>query len=103
VSTGQEALDVCREEKPDLILMDIFMPGDFSGIETTRLLKGDSKTHDSKVIMLTSSTGTKQEALNARTDDYLVKPFSPLELLRKIDGFFDENLLSNHSEHTESI
>ncbi len=92
VPTGQEALEVSREKKPNLIFVDIYMPGDLSGIEATRLLKSDVETQDSKVIILTASNGTNQEALNAGADDYLVKPFSPLELLDKIGGFLDNDV-----------
>lgn len=102
-STAQEALDLSQDKKPDLILMDIFMPGDFGGLEATRMLKGDAKTRGSKIIVLTASNGTKQEALNAGADDYLVKPFSPLELLYKIDGLVEGDLLPDHAEQTGSL
>lgn len=85
--SGQDALTVAREHKPDLILMDIMMPGDLNGTETTRILKSDPETKYSKVVMLTGKEGTQviTEALDAGADGFFAKPFSPLELLRKIE------------------
>lgn len=85
--SGVDALTVARERKPDLILMDIMMPGDLNGTETTRMLKSDPETWDAKVVMLTGKEGAhvKDEALAAGADCFFGKPFSPLELLRKIE------------------
>lgn len=83
--TGQEALEIARQKAPDLILMDIMMPGNLSGTEATRILKADAQTKDSKVIILTCSDQTREEAMNAGADGYLLKPFSPLELRETMD------------------
>ena len=88
--TAEDALVISRKKRPDLILMDIMMPGTLSGIEATRILKSDVRTKQSKVIILTSSSTAKEEATNAGADSYFSKPFSPLELLRKIDEFLGE-------------
>jgi len=85
--TGEDALVISRKIRPDLILMDIMMPGDLNGIEATRMLKADVRTKQSKVIILTSSGTLKEIAMSAGADAYFSKPFSPLELLRKIDEF----------------
>jgi len=83
--TGEDALVISRKMKPDLILMDIMMPGDLNGIEATRILKSGVRTKQLKVIVLTSNSTLKKEAMDAGADAYFSKPFSPLELLRKID------------------
>ncbi len=85
--SGLDALAVARSQKPDLILMDIMMPGGLNGTEATRMLKSDPATKYSKVLMLTGKEGTKvmNEALDAGADGFFVKPFSPLELLLKIE------------------
>ncbi len=85
--TGEDALVISREKKPDLILMDIMMSGPLDGLETTRILKSDEMTNKSKVIVLTANGTTKEEAINAGADAYFSKPFSPLELLHQIDEF----------------
>jgi two-component system, OmpR family, phosphate regulon response regulator PhoB len=71
--------------------MDIRMPGDMNGLDATRLLKADARTNRSKIIVLTSSTGARDEAMNAGADVYLAKPFSPLGLLQKIDELIEKD------------
>jgi CheY-like chemotaxis protein len=96
--TGEDALVISRKIRPDLILMDIMMPGDLNGIEATRMLKADVRTKKSKVIILTSSGTLKELAMSAGADAYFLKPFSPLELLRKIDEFLGETYLGRSEE-----
>ncbi|MEI8181920.1 MAG: response regulator [Desulfomonile sp.] len=85
--TGEEAVSLARQFKPSMILMDIMMPGAIDGLEATHILKADSRTQDAKVIILTSKDSIQniEEAMNRGADAYLSKPFSPLELLHKID------------------
>lgn len=77
-----EKLDI---HQADLILMDWMLP-DASGIELTKQLKNDDLTADIPIIMLTAriEERDKVEGLNAGADDYVVKPFSPLELIARI-------------------
>jgi two-component system phosphate regulon response regulator PhoB len=84
---GQEAIEAARKEKPDLIIMDIMMPGDIDGIEATRVLKNDPETKDSTIIMLTAKGQEfdKEKGLEAGADDYLTKPFSPLDLIKRVE------------------
>ena len=74
------------------------MPGALSGIEATRNLKADVRTKQSKVIILTSSSTLKELAMSAGADAYFLKPFSPLELLRKIDEFLGETYFGRREE-----
>jgi two-component system, OmpR family, phosphate regulon response regulator PhoB len=85
--TGQDALTVAREQRPDLIVMDVVMPGAPNGTEATRILKSDPDTKSSKVLILTGKSGpvVEEEAMRAGADAFLTKPFSPLELLWRID------------------
>jgi len=83
---GEEALKIAQEEKPALILLDIMMPG-MDGFEVCKRLKSNSETKSSYIIMLTAK-GQKQnieKGYAVGTDDYFVKPFSPMELLNKIE------------------
>jgi len=85
VLTGEEALDSIREKKPDLILLDLMLPG-VDGFEVCRQLKRDEQTRDIPVVMLTA----KGEDIDVVTglelgaDDYIVKPFSPRILIARI-------------------
>ena len=75
------------QQKPDLILMDWMLP-DSSGIALTTRLKQDEFTAEIPIIMLTARCEEKDkiQGLNAGADDYVVKPFSPLELVARIQA-----------------
>jgi two-component system, OmpR family, KDP operon response regulator KdpE len=80
--SGDEALDQIRGERPDLVLLDVNMPG-HSGLEICREIRDSS---DIPIIMLTvrNSERDKVQALDAGADDYVVKPFSSEELMARI-------------------
>jgi len=85
--SGEEAIEAVKAEKPDLVIMDVMMPGGIDGLEATRILKNDPETRGCTIIMLTSKAqeAEKQEGFRAGVDDYFVKPFSPLELIKKVE------------------
>jgi DNA-binding response OmpR family regulator len=85
--SGEKAIEIAKAERPHLIIMDIMMPGGIDGLETTRILKGDPETRESVIIMLTAKGQEidREEGFKAGADDYFVKPFSPLDLIRKVD------------------
>lgn len=89
--SGEEAIEIARAEKPDLIMMDIMMPGTVDGLEAVRRIKSDPLTKECTVIMLTAMDREldRQEGFDAGADDYFAKPFSPLELMRKVDEILD--------------
>ena len=86
-SSGDEALNVARKTRPDIILLDIMMPGRLDGFDVCRVLKKDPDTKDIYIIMLTAKgqQADKQRGLASGANDYFVKPFSPMELMDKID------------------
>jgi two-component system cell cycle response regulator DivK len=83
--TGEEGLASAEAQVPDLILMDIQLPG-IDGYETTRRLKADPALRHIPVIAVTSYalSGDDVKALEAGCDAYVTKPFDPAELLEKI-------------------
>ena len=85
--SGEKAIEIVKTEKPDLIIMDIMMPGGINGIEATRILKNDPETKDSTIIMLTAKgqEADRKKGFEAGADDYFIKPFSPLELIKKVE------------------
>jgi putative two-component system response regulator len=76
-TNGTEGLRLAREEHPDVILLDIVMPG-MDGIEVCRQLKQDEGTRDIPVIFITARTGTedKLEGFGVGAADFLVKPLN---------------------------
>jgi two-component system response regulator MprA len=79
---GQEAVDKARQHPPDLVILDVMMPG-LDGIEVARRIRQSSKV---PVLMLTArgTTADKVAGLDSGADDYLVKPFDFDELLARI-------------------
>ncbi|MBI5427633.1 MAG: response regulator [Nitrospinae bacterium] len=88
---GKTAVDIARAEKPDLIIMDIMMPGSPDGLEATKIIKSDPGTRECKVVMLTGKGQAvdREKGFEAGADDYFIKPFSPLELINKIEEFLE--------------
>jgi CheY-like chemotaxis protein len=84
---GNEALEMARRERPELILLDIQMPG-LSGLEVCKILKNDPATSHLMIVMLTAKgqQSDRERGLAVGADDYFAKPFSPLELLQLVDG-----------------
>lgn len=88
VSSGQKALEKTIANKPDILLLDVCMPG-IDGYDTCRLLKNTPETAQIPVIMLSGlETETdKKEGFAAGCDDYVTKPFEMTELIEKIERY----------------
>ena len=86
-TNGKQAIDIARAEKPDMIIMDITMPGETDGLEATLVLKNDPETSACPIIMLSAKNQKDdiKKGFAAGADDYFTKPFSPLELIRKVE------------------
>ncbi|HVF11712.1 MAG TPA: response regulator, partial [Actinomycetota bacterium] len=79
---GEMALQTAIEELPDLMLLDVMMPK-MDGFEVCRRLRSDPRTSNLSIIMLTakSLSADKVVGLTTGADDYIIKPFDPLELI----------------------
>jgi two-component system phosphate regulon response regulator PhoB len=82
---GSSVLPLVWEQRPDLILLDLMLP-DRSGYDICRDLKADAKTRDIPIIMLTarSSEYNRVTGFECGVDDYVIKPFSPRELMLRV-------------------
>ena len=89
---GNEALNKAQKELPDLILLDVMMPG-LSGFEVCERLKNDPKTKNIVIIMLTAKgqQSDRDWAISVGTDYFLTKPFSPIELFNLIEKILINN------------
>ena len=89
--TGEEGLKMATTEKPDLILMDIQLPG-MDGYEVTRRIKAKPELKHIPIIVVTSYalSGDDKKAFDAGCNGYVTKPFSPRVLLAKIREFLPE-------------
>ena len=99
---GEEAILAIAETKPDLVLLDWMLPY-VSGIEICRRLRRDPETRELPIILLTArgEEGDRIRGLDSGADDYIVKPFSPSELIARVKAvirrarpIFDKDALS---------
>jgi two-component system alkaline phosphatase synthesis response regulator PhoP len=83
--SGEKAVELAQREQPDLIILDLMLPG-IDGLEVCKILKKENKTSPIPIIMLTakSQESDKIVGLELGADDYLTKPFSPKELIARI-------------------
>lgn len=84
-SDGRSGLDIATRHRPDLIVLDVMMP-ELDGLETCRQLRQDDRSARIPIIMLTAKAteADRVVGLELGADDYVVKPFSPRELLARI-------------------
>lgn len=82
---GEQALSVIKREKPELIVLDLMLPG-LSGFEICKLVRKDPKTKNLPIVMLTAKSEENDMAagLDIGADDYITKPFSPKILISRI-------------------
>ena len=87
-SEGWEAIDIARDNQPDLILMDIGLP-DICGLDVTRLLKQDDQTKTIPIIAVTAfaMSGDEERSLESGCDAYIAKPILMDKLLRTVEAF----------------
>lgn len=83
---GLDAVSKIRDERPDLVLMDIMMPV-IDGVEVTRQIKADETTKDIPVIMLTAAAQSSmvEKAMEAGACEYIAKPFEPEHVQQAIE------------------
>jgi two-component system response regulator VicR len=84
---GKQGLEMIREQKPDLVLLDLMMP-DMDGWEVYQQVKADEATRDIPVIVVTAKAQSIDKVLGlhiAKVDDYISKPFSPQELMDSVE------------------
>jgi diguanylate cyclase (GGDEF)-like protein len=84
---GEEALERAAELRPDLVLLDVMMPR-LDGFEVAQRLRKNPQTANTSIIMLTAKalSSDKVTGLQSGADDYIIKPFDPIELLARVKG-----------------
>ncbi len=84
---GVEGVELARADKPDIIVSDIMMPR-MSGIELVEALKADEATASIPIILLSAKAQTSdlKSGMDAGADDYITKPFEPLDLVDRVNA-----------------
>ena len=92
VGDGQAAVDTARARLPTLAVLDVSMPG-LSGIDVCRMLRSDPSTAGMLIIMLTARVQEQdvEGGFSAGADDYVTKPFSPRELVSRIQALLSRS------------
>lgn len=85
VGSAEQAIAAIRERLPDLLLLDLMLPG-MSGTVLAKRLRAETRTHELPIIMVTARAeeGERVQGLDIGADDYVTKPFSPKELVARI-------------------
>lgn len=98
---GEETLRKVRDSIPDLLLLDIMMPK-VSGFEVCKQLKGDPRTKDIPILMITSlqETADIERGVEAGTDDFLSKPIHKQILLKRVQSLLKVRHLQNELDRT---
>lgn len=91
---GKSGLEIAIQHKPDLIMLDLMMPG-MDGLEVCRQLRADSRTSAVPVIMLSAKAAETDRivGLELGSDDYITKPFSPRELVARVKAVLRRTVL----------
>ena len=84
---GTEGLRLADEVKPDLILLDVMMPGEFDGLQVCARVRSNPTLRDTRVLLLTARGHhlDRNAGEQVGADQYLIKPFSPLQLIETIE------------------
>jgi DNA-binding response OmpR family regulator len=86
-SNGEDAIRLAQEVQPQVVVLDVMMPGKCSGFDVCRAIRSDSRLSDCFVIFLTAMGGDEdlQKGIEAGADAYMQKPFSPVKLIEAIE------------------
>jgi two-component system, OmpR family, phosphate regulon response regulator PhoB len=84
---GSEGLSAAQALRPDIVLLDVMMPGELDGLQVCQRIKADPTLHSARVVLLTArgQQRDREAGESAGADDYLVKPFSPLQLIETME------------------
>lgn len=101
--TGEDALAVAKEEKPDMMVLDLVLPGK-GGLDVCRVLRDEPETANLPIIMVTalSEQSDKIYGLEVGADDYMVKPVDVPELLARIRALFRRQMRKQESGSAET-
>jgi DNA-binding response OmpR family regulator len=86
-SNGATGLRLARDIRPDLMLLDVMMPGELDGLQVCHQIKNDPATAGIRAVLLTARGQARDREVGREVgaDEYLVKPFSPLQLIETIE------------------
>lgn len=83
---GVSALEAIRRHRPEIVLLDVMMPGEMDGLQVLDAIKSDPQLKQTRVIMVTARGQARdyEDGMQRGADAYFIKPFSPLQLIAAI-------------------
>src|SRR5258708_31832093 len=101
---GEEALQFLRAERPDLVVLDLMLPNR-DGWEITRILRSDERLANIPILMLTAGVedGDKIFGFELGADDYLTKPFNPMEVVLRVKAILRRASGASYSAHVLEV
>jgi len=100
---GQTALTLARHERPDLVVLDLMLPGEMDGFDVCRHIRQDAALVETPIIMLTARVELTDKliGLELGADDYITKPFSPREVIARVKVVLRR--IKGHGEATHIV
>jgi CheY-like chemotaxis protein len=91
VGSGAKAIDVCMISPPDIVLLDLMLPGQYDGFEVCRRLRSDPSTRTASIVVISAldDDDAKSRAMAAGANAFYTKPFSPIALLKEIERLME--------------
>ncbi|MCC6213533.1 MAG: response regulator [Polyangiaceae bacterium] len=91
VASGAKGIDVAATSPPDIVLLDLMLPGQYDGFEVCRRLRSDPSTRNVPVVIISAldDADSRARAAEAGANAYYTKPFSPIALLKEIERLRD--------------
>ena len=92
VASGTKAIDVASVEPPDIVLLDLNLPGQFDGFEVCRRIRADPATKTTPIVIISalSDDESRQTASEAGAPSYYTQPFSPIALLKEVERLAEQ-------------
>ena len=103
--SGRQGLETARQTRPDLVMLNAFMPGEENGFSVCRTLKEEVRTRRIPVILLMAQSSTQERVLGfeAGADDFVVKPFNRIELLARVRSLLRIKALNDQLDEVEDV
>ncbi|BBM83756.1 response regulator [Candidatus Uabimicrobium amorphum] len=104
VTSGEQALKIARSNWPDLVVLDLMLPG-VEGLDVCRLMKGDAKTKNIPIVIVTAKAEEADivTGLELGADDYITKPFSPRVLVARVKAVLRRNEAQDEESGDKAI
>ena len=104
-TNGEEGMRATRTCRPDLLLLDVVMPGDYNGFDVCRMLKEDVATRRIPVVLITAQSNSvdRVQGIEAGADDFLAKPFNRIELLARVRSLIRIKTLNDQLDEVEDV